>query len=134
MTRTRGGPMTALYTPLHAPAPTPTPSAGTTESLVEPERPSAKNGGQRPRRFRGLTVAAAGGLLAGLAAPAFARRIKSNGVTRQGRFTAARLVEHALRRRAVEAAIWGMPAVNFERMFHEMVDQTGGGFNQILYW
>jgi hypothetical protein len=50
------------------------------------------------------------------------------------RFSAADLAARAVRRRAVEAAIWGMPAVNFRLMFEEMVDKLHGGFNQVLYW
>jgi hypothetical protein len=44
------------------------------------------------------------------------------------------LAERAIYRRAVEAAIWGMPAVNYELMYAEMVGKVGGGFNQILFW
>ena len=36
--------------------------------------------------------------------------------------------------RAVETVIWGMPAVNFERMYQAMVQQVGGGFGEIVYW
>jgi hypothetical protein len=36
-------------------------------------------------------------------------------------------------RRAVEAVIWGMPAVNFELMYQAMV-QAKGAYNQIVYW
>ena len=36
-------------------------------------------------------------------------------------------------RGAVEAVIWGMPAVNFERML-EAVIANGGDANQMLYW
>jgi hypothetical protein len=39
-----------------------------------------------------------------------------------------------IHRRAFEAVIWGMPAVNYELMFREMADKLGGGSNQILYW
>jgi len=49
-------------------------------------------------------------------------------------FTSAELSERALHRRAVEAAIWGMAAVNYQLMFHEMVRKCKGGFNQIVYW
>src|SRR5205085_4161154 len=35
--------------------------------------------------------------------------------------------------RAVEAVIWGMPSVNFDRMYQAMV-HTGGAYNQVLYW
>jgi hypothetical protein len=39
-----------------------------------------------------------------------------------------------MRGRAVEAVIWGMPAVNFDLMYSAMVAETGGGFNQVVYW
>jgi hypothetical protein len=35
--------------------------------------------------------------------------------------------------RAVEAVIWGMPAVNFELLYQGMVDSKGA-WNQIVYW
>jgi hypothetical protein len=47
-------------------------------------------------------------------------------------FTSAQLAERAIHRRAVEAVIWGMPAVNYELMFREMAVKLKGGFNQIL--
>ena len=37
-------------------------------------------------------------------------------------------------RRAVEAVIWGMPAVNYERMFQAAVRAAAGDFNQVVYW
>jgi hypothetical protein len=49
-------------------------------------------------------------------------------------FTAAELVERMVHRRAVEAVIWGMPAVNYQLMYQEMVNKVKGDFNQILYW
>lgn len=39
-----------------------------------------------------------------------------------------------IRSRAVEAVIWGMPAVNFDLMYQAMVNQARGSFNQIVYW
>jgi hypothetical protein len=49
-------------------------------------------------------------------------------------FTSTELSERAIYRRAVEAAIWGMAAVNYRLMYQEMVDKVKGGFNQIVYW
>ncbi|MGA7224605.1 MAG: DUF1254 domain-containing protein [Candidatus Acidiferrales bacterium] len=49
-------------------------------------------------------------------------------------FTSIELAERALHRRAVEAVIWGMPALNYNLMYQEMVRNTQGGFNQVLYW
>jgi hypothetical protein len=45
----------------------------------------------------------------------------------------AQLHERAVQRRAVEAVIWGMPAVNFERMLQAAID-NGGATNQVVYW
>ena len=49
-------------------------------------------------------------------------------------FRSAELAERALRHRAVEAVIWGMPAVNDHLMYQEMVRKVKGGFNQVFYW
>ena len=49
-------------------------------------------------------------------------------------FTSSELSERAIYRRAVEAAIWGMAAVNYHLMYQEMVDKVKGRFNQIVYW
>ena len=48
-------------------------------------------------------------------------------------FTPQQLAERTLHRRAVEAVIWGMPAVNAELMFDAMV-QARADFNQVVYW
>ncbi len=44
--------------------------------------------------------------------------------------SSARLLED----RAVEAAIWGMPAVNYDLMLQEMLTKTEGKVNQVIYW
>lgn len=44
------------------------------------------------------------------------------------------LQRRALERRAVEAVIWGMPAVNYDLMLQEMLSKTGGKVNEIVYW
>jgi hypothetical protein len=43
------------------------------------------------------------------------------------------LSRRGIERRAVEAAIWGMPAVNFDLLYQAMA-QAGGAWNQIVYW
>ena len=48
-------------------------------------------------------------------------------------FTLAQLAERTLHRRAVESAIWGMPAVNYERMLQAAKD-NGAKLNQVVYW
>jgi hypothetical protein len=44
------------------------------------------------------------------------------------------LADRTLQRRAVEAVIWGMPAVNYDLMLQEMLGKTKGKVNAILYW
>src|SRR5262245_24068776 len=44
------------------------------------------------------------------------------------------LTERAIQRRAVEAVIWGMPAVNYDLMLQEMLTKTDGKVNQMIYW
>ena len=48
-------------------------------------------------------------------------------------WTSDELKRRAVQRRAVEAVIWGMPAVNTDLMYQALV-QLKGGFNQIVYW
>jgi hypothetical protein len=47
--------------------------------------------------------------------------------------TATELADRMLHRRAVEAVIWGMPAVNFDRMNQALL-RAQGGPNQVVYW
>ncbi len=44
-----------------------------------------------------------------------------------------KLERRAIERRAVEAVIWGMPAVNYERMLQAAID-SGAKPNQVVYW
>ena len=48
-------------------------------------------------------------------------------------FSADDLARREIERRAVEAVIWGMPAVNYDLMYQEML-KLGGKPNQIVYW
>src|SRR6187551_1293999 len=47
--------------------------------------------------------------------------------------TSADNSRRSVERRAVEAVIWGMPAVNYDLMYQEML-KLGGKPNQIVYW
>ncbi|HEY7318693.1 MAG TPA: hypothetical protein VIE89_14045, partial [Candidatus Binatia bacterium] len=49
-------------------------------------------------------------------------------------YNATELAERVIYRRAVEAVIWGMPAVNYDLMLQEMLTKTNGKVNQIVYW
>ncbi|MBX9589363.1 MAG: DUF1254 domain-containing protein [Hyphomonadaceae bacterium] len=48
-------------------------------------------------------------------------------------FSAEEIERRTVERRAVEAIIWGMPAVNFDLMY-QAVREINGGLNQIVYW
>jgi hypothetical protein len=49
-------------------------------------------------------------------------------------YTPAQLQERTLHRRAIEAAIWGIPAVNYDAMYQALVRDAKGASNQIVYW
>src|SRR6201988_1742246 len=55
-------------------------------------------------------------------------------VATETRLTPEQLARNALYRRAIEAVIWGMPAVNTDLMYQAMVREVKGGWNQIVYW
>jgi hypothetical protein len=48
--------------------------------------------------------------------------------------SAKELANRVFRRRAVEAVIWAMPAVNYDLMYQAMARHSRGTFNQIAYW
>jgi hypothetical protein len=58
------------------------------------------------------------------------------GQTSAQSFSAEELTRRTIERRAVEAVIWGMPAVNFDLMYQAMVRdaKAGPGSNKIVYW
>ena len=47
--------------------------------------------------------------------------------------SSAQFAERTVHRRAVEAVIWGMPAVNYDLMLQEAL-KAGAKENQIIYW
>jgi hypothetical protein len=49
-------------------------------------------------------------------------------------FSADELARRTMERSAVEAVIWGMPAVNYDLMLQAMVHAANGAENQIVYW
>ena len=53
--------------------------------------------------------------------------------TRAENFSPEELDRRTIERRAVEAVIWGMPAVNYERMLQAAID-NGAKLNQVVYW
>ena len=51
-----------------------------------------------------------------------------------GTLSPADLADRAIQRRAVEAVIWGMPAVNYDLMLQALIGSAKGKTNQIVYW
>ncbi len=66
--------------------------------------------------------------VAGLALVGFAQQASSQT------FSADELARRTIERRAVEAVIWGIPAVNFDLMRQAAIRQAKGAENQIVYW
>jgi hypothetical protein len=77
---------------------------------------------------------AVGAMLGSVAGGTDAQEKKPEPGAKAEPLTAAQLAERTLHRRAVEAVIWGMPAVNYDLMYQAMVRETKGGPNQIVYW
>lgn len=69
-------------------------------------------------------------LLPGLALGLF---LNSPAITHAQNFSPEELHHRAVERRAVEAVIWGMPAVNYERMLQAAAEH-GAKLNQVVYW
>jgi hypothetical protein len=91
--------------------------------------------GDHTMRMRTTLVAAVllafGLLLGALVIPASAQDKKPDSS-----ITPAQLAERTVHRRAVEAVIWSMPAVNFDLMYQAMIRdaRAGPGSNKIVYW
>ena len=56
------------------------------------------------------------------------------GTAKAQGFAPEEFQRRAIERRAVEAVIWGMPAVNYDLMLQEMLTKTEGKVNQVTYW
>ena len=78
----------------------------------------------KSRNVGNLLVAALAGALAmgGLATQAIAQETRVD-----------LLAERALNRRAIEAVVWGMPAVNAQLMF-DAAKNCGSDYNQVVFW
>jgi hypothetical protein len=68
----------------------------------------------------------------GIALVLIARMVSSGPSVAQD-YSAEEPAQRTLHRRAVEAVVWGMPAVNYERMLQAAFD-NGAKPNQIVYW
>jgi hypothetical protein len=50
------------------------------------------------------------------------------------KFSGDELSRRAVERRAVEAVIWGMPAVNYDLMLQTMLNKTSAKQNEVVFW
>src|SRR6185312_13133005 len=58
----------------------------------------------------------------------------ATGVVAEESLSPRDISRRAIESRAVEAVIWGMPAVNYDLMLQEMLTKTPGKVNQMIYW
>jgi hypothetical protein len=56
------------------------------------------------------------------------------GAAFAGDKTAQRAFDQEIERKAVQAVVWGMPAVNYDLMRQEMLAKTPGKVGQVIYW
>ena len=59
--------------------------------------------------------------------------LAATAVAHSASLTMQELAQRTVERRAVEAVIWGIPAVNYDLMLQE-AEKTGGKVNEIVYW
>jgi hypothetical protein len=48
--------------------------------------------------------------------------------------TARQVFDQEIERNAVQAAVWGIPVVNYDLMRQEMLEKTPGKVGQVIYW
>jgi len=59
---------------------------------------------------------------------------KAKGKSMATAHSPSEIVRRTVARRAVEAANWGIPAVNYDLMLQSLVRDAGGAINQVAYW
>ena len=50
------------------------------------------------------------------------------------KYSTSDLAGRTVERRAAEAVVWGMPAVNYDLMRQAMLDTTEAKENEVVYW
>lgn len=60
--------------------------------------------------------------------------VMSSTLTHATELLPEQIAQGTIERRAVEAVIWGMPAVNTDLMLQEMLDKTAAKVGQVVYW
>ena len=90
---------------------------------------------KRPLVFKPvLTVAMLAASLTGCEQPKQPEAPQPKGAAVMTTFSSEELAQRTIERRAIEAVIWGMPAVNFDRMYQAMVHdaKAGEGSNKVV--
>jgi hypothetical protein len=100
-------------------------SSEKTNSSTSDHRRTNEGGDIKGTRTTSIAEAllAAAVLLGETGSPTTAREKKTDPP-----FTPAKLTERMLHRRAIEPVMWGMPAVNYDLILHEMLSRTPGWF------
>lgn len=60
--------------------------------------------------------------------------VLATGAASAQTYSTADLTKRTIERRAVEAVIWGMPAVNYDLMLQAMLAETKGKVGEVIYW
>lgn len=88
-----------------------------------------------PRRGLYITMAAALLVASACLHAQETPRIKApSSRTSAANLTPEKIAQRTVERRAIEAVNWGMPAVNYDRMYLAVIQSLKGGQNQIVYW
>ncbi|HSY72320.1 MAG TPA: DUF1254 domain-containing protein, partial [Alloacidobacterium sp.] len=76
------------------------------------------------------------GLLMGCAQPKQTEDMQQKDTGAKTSMSPQELADRTVERRAVEDVIWGIPAVNFDRMYQAMVHdaKAGEGSNKVVFW
>lgn len=84
------------------------------------------------KRSKSSVAAAALALAAGCSTPP--NSTPGTSAVKTSTLSPDQLKQRSIERRAVEAAIWGMPVVNYDLMLQETLTKTSGKVNQMIYW
>src|SRR5262245_50103317 len=87
-----------------------------------------------PSAFRTLRLSAAAISLALVIPVLCAVLVRAAQPTNERSSASQSVSEPAVTRRAIEAVIWGMPAVNYDLMLQEMLRKTGSKVGEVIYW
>ena len=88
----------------------------------------------RPRRLPRIAGVLAVGPMLFLLLPAPAARAQTQASAQAAQFTSQELASRTVYRRAVDAVIWGVPAVNLDMMRQAYFRDAKASYNDIVWW